>query len=74
MTCLSGDVIGDYSFPAPLRVGDRLVFEDMARYAMVKSNTFNGIGLPAQAVFDPAIGAVRVVRGFDYEEFRRRFS
>ena len=46
MTCLAGDVIGDYSFDHEIHVGDRLVFEDMAIYSMVKNNTFNGIGLP----------------------------
>jgi carboxynorspermidine decarboxylase len=74
MTCLAGDVIGDYSFSEPLRIGDRLVFEDMAHYTMVKNNTFNGIGLPAHALFDPATGAVRVVRRFGYEDFRQRLS
>ena len=42
-TCLAGDVIGDYSFAAPLRVGSRLVFDDMAHYTMVKTTTFNGV-------------------------------
>ncbi len=49
-TCLAGDVIGDYSFDQPLQEGDRLVFEDMALYTMVKTNTFNGMPLPAIAV------------------------
>ena len=46
-TCLSGDVIGDYSFDAPLREGDRLVFGDMAIYTTCKNNTFNGMSLPS---------------------------
>ena len=50
MTCLAGDVIGDYSFEKPIQVGDRLVFEDMAIYSMVKNNTFNGMPLPAIAL------------------------
>ena len=45
-TCLAGDVIGDYSFDRPLHPGDQLVFEDMALYSMVKTNTFNGMVLP----------------------------
>ncbi len=45
-TCLAGDVISDYSFPEPLKPGDRLVFCDMAHYTMVKNNTFNGLRLP----------------------------
>ena len=49
-TCLAGDVIGDYSFDSPLREGSTLVFEDMALYTMVKTNTFNGMPLPALAI------------------------
>ena len=45
-TCLAGDIIGDYQFGREINVGDRLVFEDMAIYSMVKNNTFNGIPLP----------------------------
>ena len=46
MTCLAGDVIGDYSFDRPLAIGDKLVFLDMAHYTMVKTTTFNGVRLP----------------------------
>ncbi len=73
-TCLAGDVIGDYSFAAPLRVGDRLVFEDMAIYTMVKTTTFNGIGLPAIAIWNSATDALRIVREFGYDAFRSRLS
>ena len=54
MTCLAGDVIGDYSFDRPLAIGDKLVFLDMAHYTMVKTSTFNGVRLPAIATHDPA--------------------
>ncbi len=50
MTCLAGDVIGDYSFAEPLQVGQRLMFDDMAHYTMVKTSTFNGGRLPAIAL------------------------
>ncbi|MGH8680772.1 MAG: carboxynorspermidine decarboxylase [Burkholderiales bacterium] len=73
-TCLAGDVIGDYSFPAPLGVGDRLVFEDMAIYTMVKTTTFNGIRLPGIAIWNSETDALRIVREFGYEEFRSRLS
>ena len=53
-TCLAGDVIGEYSFDSQIRIGDRLYFEDMAIYSMVKTNTFNGIPLPSIAVMDKA--------------------
>lgn len=72
-TCLAGDVIGDYSFDAPLKAGDRLVFGDMAIYSMVKTNTFNGVGLPSIAIAGED-GAIRLVRRFGYEDFRDRLS
>ena len=72
-TCLAGDVIGDYSFDAPLREGDRLVFEDMALYTMVKTNTFNGMPLPS-IVWRDKDGALFLVRSFGYEDFKTRLS
>lgn len=72
-TCLAGDVIGDYSFDAPLRPGDRVVFEDMAIYTMVKNNTFNGMPLPAIALRTKA-GRVRTLRRFGYDDFKSRLS
>lgn len=72
-TCLAGDVIGDYSFDRPLRVGDRLVFEDMAIYSMVKNNTFNGMRLPSIALRRKN-GCVETVRRFGYADFKERLS
>lgn len=74
MTCLAGDVIGDYSFSEPLHIGDRLVFDDMAHYTMVKTSTFNGIPLPSLAVWDSRTDELEVIRQFDYEDFRNRLS
>jgi carboxynorspermidine decarboxylase len=73
LTCLAGDVFGDYSFRDPLQVGSRLVFTDMAHYTMVKNNTFNGVGLPAIAVQD-AHKRIRILRRFGYEDYRNRLS
>lgn len=73
-TCLAGDVIGDYSFAEPLRVGSRLVFEDMAYYTMVKTTTFNGINLPSIVLWNSQTDELRVVRRFGYEDFRNRLS
>ena len=73
MTCLAGDVIGDYSFEQEIHVGDRLVFEDMAIYSMVKNNTFNGMPLPAIAVLKED-GTVQIVKEFGYEDFKMRLS
>lgn len=73
-TCLAGDVIGDYSFDAPLSIGDRLVFTDMAHYTMVKTTTFNGIRLPAICRVDEASREVRTVRTFGYVDYMQRLS
>ena len=73
MTCLAGDVIGDYSFEQPIRIGDQLVFEDMAIYSMVKNNTFNGIGLPDICLLHED-GAIETVKRFGYEDFKNRLS
>lgn len=72
-TCLAGDVIGDYSFDKPLKPGDRLVFGDMAIYSMVKTNTFNGMALPAIAIRDKN-GKCRIQKQFGYEDFKERLS
>lgn len=74
LTCLAGDVIGDFSFPEPLRVGQRLVFEDMALYTMVKTTTFNGTRLPGIAIWNSQSDALHVVKSFGYEDFRNRLS
>lgn len=74
MTCLAGDVIGDYSFPAPLAIGDKLIFTDMAHYTMVKNNTFNGVGLPSIAIYHPDREQIEVVRRFGYDDYRNRLS
>ncbi|MFH1880127.1 MAG: carboxynorspermidine decarboxylase, partial [Bacillota bacterium] len=72
-TCLSGDIIGDYSFDQPLHTGDLLAFEDMAIYTMVKNNTFNGMPLPSIALLRTG-GALDIVKTFGYADFRNRLS
>ena len=72
-TCLAGDIIGDYSFDAPLSIGDKLVFTDMAIYSMVKSNTFNGMRLPSIAICRQD-KTIELVKEFGYEDFRGRLS
>lgn len=74
MTCLSGDVLGDYSFSKPLQVGDRLVFDDMSHYTMVKTTTFNGINLPSIAIWNSNTDELRLVRDFGYHDFKHRLS
>jgi len=73
-SCLAGDVIGDWSFDRPLKPGDRLAFEDMSHYTMVKTTTFNGIQHPAICTFEPETGELKVVRKFGYEDFKGRLS
>jgi len=74
LSCLAGDVVGDYSFDEPLQVGSRLVFEDMAHYTMVKTTTFNGVKLPAIGVYSPQADSIEIVREFGYEDYRGRLS
>jgi carboxynorspermidine decarboxylase len=74
LTCLAGDVIGDYSFDEPLSYGDKLLFTDMALYSMVKTNTFNGIKLPDICVYDPSRKEISVVKKFGYADFKGRLS
>ena len=71
-TCLSGDVIGDYSFKEPLKCGDMLRFDDMAIYTMVKNNTFNGMPLPSIA--EKNGDEYAVIRQFGYGDFKGRLS
>ncbi len=72
-TCLAGDIIGDYSFDQPLKAGDRLVFSDMAIYSMVKTNTFNGMPLPAIALRNKD-GDCRILNRFGYMDFKGRLA
>jgi len=74
MTCLAGDVIGDYSFHEPLQSGQRLMFDDMAHYTMVKTTTFNGINLPAIAVWNSITDELSLIREFGYSDFKSRLS
>ncbi|MBP3271805.1 MAG: carboxynorspermidine decarboxylase, partial [Ruminococcus sp.] len=72
-TCLAGDIIGDYSFDTELEEGDRLCFEDMAIYSMVKNNTFNGMPLPDIAILHND-GSYEIVKRFGYNDFKERLS
>ncbi|MGK5091763.1 carboxynorspermidine decarboxylase [Deltaproteobacteria bacterium TL4] len=72
-TCLSGDVIGDYSFQKPLEVGTKLIFGDMLQYTMVKNTMFNGMSLPSIAIWSEEKG-LRMVKDFGYEYYKSRLS
>ena len=72
-TCLAGDVLGDYSFPEPLHVGDTLVLDDMTHYTIVKTTHFNGVPHPDIALLH-ADGRQEVVRHFTYADFESRLG
>jgi len=71
MTCLAGDYMSEYSFEAPLKVGDTVVFNDMIHYTMVKTTTFNGVGLPAIGIIREN-GGFELFKSFGYETFKDR--
>lgn len=73
-SCLAGDVLGDWSFSQPLSIGDKLIFEDMIHYTMVKTTTFNGVKLPSIATADPATREISVVREFGYQDYKSRLG
>ncbi|MGJ0360043.1 carboxynorspermidine decarboxylase [Aliarcobacter cryaerophilus] len=72
-TCLAGDIIGDYSFDEPLKVGDRIILEDMIHYTMVKTTTFNGIKLPS-IVLKNKDNSYKVIKNFCYNDYKSRLS
>lgn len=72
-TCLAGDIIGDYSFDKPIKIGDKLIFTDMAHYSMVKNNTFNGMNLPSIAKVN-VDGTINTIKTFGYDDFKNRLS
>lgn len=72
-TCLAGDVIGEYAFARPLEVGDRVVFDDMIHYTMVKTTFFNGVKHPDIGILREG-GRYEVIKSFGYEEFKAKLS
>lgn len=70
-SCLAGDIMGDYSFDKPLKIGNQIIFEDQMHYTMVKATTFNGVPLPS-IIIKNRDGSIEVVREFGYEDFRDR--
>ena len=70
-SCLSGDIMGTYNFKEPLKIADKIIFEDMIHYTIVKNTTFNGIKLPSLAVFTKDKKLI-VKKEFGYSEYKRR--
>ncbi|MDE5726170.1 MAG: carboxynorspermidine decarboxylase, partial [Duncaniella sp.] len=73
-SCLSGDYVGDWTFPCPLKAGDRLTLEDMNHYTTVKTTMFNGIQHPAIVLCERDGGECRYLRRFEYEDYKNRMS
>jgi carboxynorspermidine decarboxylase len=71
MTCLAGDYMGDYSFDSPLKIGDTLIFDDMIHYTMVKTTTFNGVGLPSMGIWEED-DSFTLLKSFGFETFKDR--
>jgi len=71
-SCLAGDFVGDYAITKPLVVKDRVVFEDMMHYTMVKTTMFNGLDLPDIVVWRD--GKFQVIKRFSYEDYTSRLS
>lgn len=72
-TCLAGDIMGDYSFDEPLRIGDKVIFEDQIHYTFVKNTTFNGIKLPLLSILRKN-GDLEIVKKFEYRDYKGRLS
>ncbi len=72
-SCLAGDFMGDYAFPQPLAIGDRLIFEDMMHYTMVKTTMFNGVTHPAIGTLKQT-GEFELWRQFSYDDYRTRMG
>ena len=74
ISCLAGDQIGEYSFDHPLEAGDTIILMDMAHYTMVKTTFFNGVQMPAIAVYDAESESTQVVREFSYRDYADKLS
>ena len=72
-TCLAGDIMGDYSFDRPLKIGDKIIFEDQIHYTFVKNTTFNGIKLPSLILLHQN-GEVEIVKEFGFIDYKMRLS
>lgn len=73
-SCLAGDVIGNYKRDRPFEIGERIAFLDQAHYSMVKTNTFNGVPLPAIALWDSRSDELRMIKEFGYSDFKERLG
>jgi carboxynorspermidine decarboxylase len=73
LSCLAGDYMEEYAFEKPLAIGDRIIFEDMIHYTMVKTSTFNGVPHPSIGIWRED-GSFDLVKEFGYEDYKNRLS
>jgi len=73
VSCLAGDYMGDWSFDTELKPGDKIIFDDMIHYTMVKTTMFNGVGHPRIGIWDERSG-LRLIKEFDYQNYKNRLS
>ena len=72
-SCLSGDFVGDWSFDHELQIGERIIFEDMIHYTIVKTTMFNGVSHPSIALLK-SDGSLQLWRTFGYEDYKNRMA
>ena len=72
-SCLSGDFFGSWSFDEELNIGDKIVFDDMIHYTMVKTTMFNGVSHPSIGIWTKE-NEFKLIREFGYEDYKGRMS
>lgn len=72
VSCLNGDIIGEYNFNAPIQYGNKVVFSEMGAYTFAKENYFNGINYPAIVLYDRKNG-FHVAKQFYYQDYEDNF-
>ena len=72
-SCLSGDFMGSWSFEKELKIGDRIVFDDMIHYTTVKTTMFNGVTHPNIGIYTLDDEFV-LLRKYGYEDYKSRMS
>jgi carboxynorspermidine decarboxylase len=72
-TCLSGDLFGEFHLSQPLKINDRLVFEKVGAYSLIKASRFNGQNLPSIYFLDQE-RRLQLMKEYGYDDYRRQWS
>ena len=72
-SCLAGDFMGDWSFELPLKAGDKIIFNDMIHYTIVKTTMFNGVPHPSLGIWTKD-NQFKLLRTFEYDDYKNRMS